>query len=71
MALGVWAGRGHRGRRGAAVAFGTARAGEVNRQLRVGNEDGDPFLAEHLLPQVASRIQFFLFKMEIFHCNRR
>lgn len=71
MALGVWAGRGHRGRRRAAVTFGTAQAGEVNRQLRVGNEDGDPFLAEHLLSQVASRIWFFLLKMEIFHCNRR
>lgn len=70
MALGAWAARGHRVRRGAAVAFGTSQAGEVNRQLRVGNEDGDPFLAELLLSRVASRIQWF-FKMEVFLCKRR
>lgn len=31
----------------------------MNRQLQVGNEDEDPFLAELLLSQVALRIQFF------------
>lgn len=69
MTLDNW--EGVMGRRGAVVAFWIAWAGKANRQLRAGHEDRNPFLAELSLSQVALRIQFFLFKMEIFLCKRR
>lgn len=53
------------------VAFWIAQAGKANRQLRVGHEDSNPFLAELSLPQVALGIQFLLLKMEIFLRKRR